>query len=693
MTRRGEQPEAAKKAAEWREAIGTLPDSIFFDTLRMYLGEIKTPYNKQTLIAELEAFLLLPENQKNAALLLSDTDRQILAAVIYLPLCTFEALTAFFGKTMPYVELYEAVQNLEERLILFRKRDKLLFAVSPVFEALVRENAPSSVLIPAAKIVSKSNAAHTTVVSPAFLGAFLSFVVSHSDLCKMNGEFKKRVSQQLQSIFSSVWNEDTEEMLKSLLQACVHLGFFHIENGEYIPNFAVWNSFAALSHRERLAWFAAARGDYYSFADTRYYAQLLSNIVKAMPESGFSYSVVHRIAMLYYRENYGDSYAFQRIRYELSTVIGNAVLFGLLSPGGETAEHETVFFRYTPDANEETEEKALSIDAGFSAAVFPGLPFAKLTRLIPFLEFVRYDTAAKYEITRKSCIRGFDAGYTPSTILPMLEDSCSHAIPRNLPISINDWYTTYRSIMLYDGYVLCISEDRRTQFERNPAIASKIQKILAPGVYFCAFETDAEAARLIEKSMTTIIGKTVRAEIAQNDENKSREVHKNWEINTGNELPSFHISPSTSQADGKAADSLLNQLIDTLKGLNFPAEQYEVLADRIQRKIILNPVQLRHASVRSEKTEAGGIDFLGKMYFIGNAITQYELLELGVGQEGSPSARRVIGTPVWLSKRANDSYVTVMVEPEKRSEQYSVGQLRYVRKIRTSIFKVKGGSK
>ncbi|GHT60264.1 helicase [Endomicrobiia bacterium] len=688
MTKRETQPEALQKAVEWREAIGTLPDSIFFDTLRMYLGEIKTPYNKQTLIAELEAFLLLPENQKNAALLLSDTDRQILAAVMYLPLCTFEALTAFFGKTMPYVELYEAIQNLEERLILFRKRDKMLFAVSPVFETLVRENAPVGVLLPPAKIAAKSSAAPAAVISPSILGAFLSFVVSHSDLCKINGEFKKRILQQLQSVFSAVWNEDTENMLMLLLQACVRLGFFRVKEDEYIPNFTAWTSFAALPHREKLAWFAAAAGDYYAFADARYYAGLLTDIVEAMPESGISSSVVYRIAMLNYRDNSGDSYAFQRIKYELSTVIGNAVLFGLLSHGGKTAEHEAVFLRYEPDASEEAADKALSIDAGFSVTVFPGLSFAKLVKLIPFLELVRYDTAAKYEITRKSCIRGFDSGLSPETILPMLEDFCSHAIPRNLPVSISDWYTTYRSVALYDGYVLCISEDRRAQFERNPAIASKIRKILAPGVYFCTFETDAEAAKLIEKSMSTIIGKTVRAEKAQIEFDAE---YITREVRSGSENPAFKIAPPTSLTDGAA--TVLSQLTGTLKDLNLPSEQYEALLDRIQRRIILNPVQLRHASVKPEKLEAGGMDFLGKMHIIESAIAQRELLEFGAGQEGASSAKRIIGTPVWLAKRPNDSLVTVVVEPEKRSEQYAVGQLRYVRRIRTSIFKTKGGLK
>ena len=41
----------------WRESLSVMPDSHFFDLLRMYLGEIKTPYNKQNLIENLSSFL------------------------------------------------------------------------------------------------------------------------------------------------------------------------------------------------------------------------------------------------------------------------------------------------------------------------------------------------------------------------------------------------------------------------------------------------------------------------------------------------------------------------------------------------------------------------------------------------------------------------------------------------------------
>ena len=49
----------------WRESLSLLPDNHFFDIIRIYLGEIKTPYNKQKLIEELSAFLRKDSNKQN----------------------------------------------------------------------------------------------------------------------------------------------------------------------------------------------------------------------------------------------------------------------------------------------------------------------------------------------------------------------------------------------------------------------------------------------------------------------------------------------------------------------------------------------------------------------------------------------------------------------------------------------------
>ena len=43
--------------SRWQEAIASLPDKQFFNTMRLYLGEIKTPYNKQRLTEQLASFI------------------------------------------------------------------------------------------------------------------------------------------------------------------------------------------------------------------------------------------------------------------------------------------------------------------------------------------------------------------------------------------------------------------------------------------------------------------------------------------------------------------------------------------------------------------------------------------------------------------------------------------------------------
>ena len=58
--------------SRWQEAISSLPDKQFFNTMRLYLGEIKTPYNKQRLTEQLASFIRREENLKSI-LTLMDT--------------------------------------------------------------------------------------------------------------------------------------------------------------------------------------------------------------------------------------------------------------------------------------------------------------------------------------------------------------------------------------------------------------------------------------------------------------------------------------------------------------------------------------------------------------------------------------------------------------------------------------------
>ena len=71
----------AEKVLLWRESLTKLSDQQFFDLLRMYIGEIKTPYNKQNLIEQMSSVLRKEENKQKILSLLDYQDRLILAAL------------------------------------------------------------------------------------------------------------------------------------------------------------------------------------------------------------------------------------------------------------------------------------------------------------------------------------------------------------------------------------------------------------------------------------------------------------------------------------------------------------------------------------------------------------------------------------------------------------------------------------
>ena len=205
----------------WRENFATLPDNHFFELIRMYLGEIHTPFNKSKLVEELGAFLRKEENRKTIVSLLSESDIQIIAAVWCIPNATQEKVAAFFAGSYNFAAIYERLLNLEERLILYRHGDKqtgkTIISVNPMLEDVLQPFLTRSALFPPA-VCQEPNSLQPQPVSPELLAAFVSFVFSNPDLCKADGSFKKRTVAALETLFP-----DKTELLH-----CVTLGFLNL---------------------------------------------------------------------------------------------------------------------------------------------------------------------------------------------------------------------------------------------------------------------------------------------------------------------------------------------------------------------------------------------------------------------------------------------------------------------------------
>ncbi len=687
--------EHAKNVLKWREAHSILSDAVFFDLVRMYLGEVKTPYNKQKLIEELSAFIRKAEVKKTLIQLLSETDVMLITAVMELPYATQENLNKLFSQTFGFAQLYERLMNLEERLILFQSHDasigKNVYRITPFLEDEFEKIKNISILLPACDSAVTNTGEQK--ISDQLISAFVSFISMHPNLCKNDGTFKKKTILLLEENFSAVKNNIN--IFSSLVKAFISLGLYRNCDGELRLNKAKWQQFVMLSENERYFYLAAAISGQCSRSEFFRRAQLVSDIITNIPDSGFEKNVLYRCAYLLNEKasnhpgisGSGTSRFAALLSNELNektnvdfleALLDGCKSFGLLTHCISDKDGRDVYKAGILREEKKYPEKFISLDGTFNISVMPGMTLEKFFDVSLFSEIKRFDTVSSYEITRNSCMRSFDFGYTPERIYSCLTKILLHEIPQVLKDSVEEWFRNYNSAAIYRGYILQVLPEKQVYVENNSEIARHIKKILSPGIYLLDYETEEETQTSIEKSNLDFIGqiKTTRSEVSTLPFQK---ITKKKSIIQNN---SAEFTPESER------EKHFTQMRENLLKLGLPKEKEEGLLSRIQQKIILIPEQLKSDSVRIEKTEATGMDFSGKTHIIEYAIQTNSLVEITYDDLQSENGRHIyVGTPISIEKRTGDRIVKIRLEPDMEITDFSVGQARVVRRIRSSIFR------
>lgn len=696
-----------QKIIDWRESIALLPDNHFFEIIRMYLGEVKTPFNKQKLIEELSAFLRKTETKKTIVSLLSETDLRIISAVKYISHATQEKIFSFFAGFYPFADLYERILNLEERLILYRKSSKTdgktIISLNPHLEDELEPYTKQSVLLESPEYAELSYETPKSL-SPELVAAFISFVNKNKDLCKADGNFKKRTLDEIERLFPG-----KQEVLFNLTKAFLNLSLIKECEGGYEIDRSKFVAFARLDPRLQYAYFCVGSQGHFSRSELVREAKLLLDVASSIPHDGFSRNILLRLAYLI-SEDQNDSLSSpigSRSRFSeilsrsrdssqssgvnsanteknnvdlssiLDRLLDSAALFGIVSEKGKDVNGEAIYV--SGSVFGESEEfndipKCVSVDAAFNVTIMPGLPLENLIPLMDFMELRQFDTAAVFEINRKSVMRGFDSGLSANKILSLLKKYSPYALPQNLEISIEDWSNSYSSATIYKGYVLQVNPENASLMENNPAIAPFISAKLSNGIYFLSVENDAEASSLISKSGLDFIGKIKTSE-------KSFESigFPEFPVPEKNNRFDSDEEPKTTSDSERAAH--FDAMRAELEKLSLPQEKKEGLLERIQHKIILSPVQLRADSVKYEVIEAGGMDFSGKLHIIEGSISNNTMIEMQFND------RVIVGVPLSVSKTESDANVLMEVLPERSEKLFSIGQAKFVKRIRGSVLR------
>ena len=421
--------------SRWQEAIASLPDKQFFNTMRLYLGEIKTPYNKQRLTEQLASFIRREENLKSLLTLMDSFDVEILTALSLIPKASQEALVQFFSGTYAVTELYAEIINLTERLLIYTDKDELsgrsFLAINPLLREALTPYLDSKIIFPDFKVASLSTE-DTFTISPNLLSAFISYIKIRGISCKSDGTIKKNDKNRLAEIFPG-----KEKLLQLLTTAFINLSLVTENEKGYVLEASRLKAFAALSEPQQYALLCAAAVSRFSRDGLKKEAQLLLDCLFSIPDTGFTRSAILRLAFLAGTHTADGSALARKSRFSmileaarqeagsdaeqnaelLDRMIDSAMEFGLLQKLGKTENDEELFkaaaVAVSTSQPDSKLPKVLNLDSTFTVTLLPGLPLSMLLPLTDFMMIKKCGVVTEFEITRQSAANGFDAGWNP----------------------------------------------------------------------------------------------------------------------------------------------------------------------------------------------------------------------------------------------------------------------------------------
>lgn len=588
---------------DWKRAILTLDEQNFFDLMRGYLGNIRTPFSKQRLIEDLSGFLMRPDIQQRVASLLDDTDRKICAAICQLDVPTPRELGNFFGEEISWADLYTQLLNLEERLIVYRFDDAGIrrLAINPLFYELLRPVCENPALLYPSVPIKAPLTHHEETLDILSLAAGLSWLEhsaasSASAILKANGQLKKHISAKAEALFGP-------ERPQLLTDSLTELGLASFSSHSFSISEVGIHSFSKLNNADRQLYLAAAlcavhlrstklnspsapidAEEYLLYeldGDTKgadvalakklrrerlqQRATCFRDFLQTLPNGrAWTAETLYRIldtverawaetarrrweaADIKRQELYGSGSPTEFRAAAIQALVDCGLLLHLTQDDLYTRAAEAKLPESVPPAAEQTAQgtpAAIHVDASFSVSVHPTIPCEQLFLIARLLELREFGKVLRFELTRESVARAFDRGYTAESLKGLLEELSLRPLPQNLRWTLGDWGHRHQSVALYSGDVLVLAEDRR-YLMNSPELQDLMQRQLAEGVWLLQRGSAEEAQQLLSKAGADMIARPkTQARLEASGSSAS---------STSSRFPALNINSSSSTKNRSA---------------------------------------------------------------------------------------------------------------------------------------------
>lgn len=684
------------KIGIWQESFSSLSDEAFFDLIRLYLGEIKTPYNKARLIEDLARFIKNPQNTRNILSLLDDFDIKFLTAIFFINNATEDLLINFFTSDYSLGEIYSEILNLKSRLLIFEKKEEngqVYLYINPLLEEDIFPFINIKNILAPSQVMTK-NIEDVFMLTPNFLASFISFVKKQGISCKLDGEIKKNDLLKIEAVFFG-----KVEVVEVLIKAFINLKILIEQNKKYIIDDERIVLFASLSFLHQLALISVASCSFFSRELLRKESQLLLDTLTSVSQKEgevYTKQTIKKIAFIISNSR-GDTTSHSSGRFSkileaaksidsieknlskadiIDCIIDSAVLLGLFQKAGVNERGEAVYLIGNIDDYEsKVEKKVLNIESTFSVIILPGLSLEELLPIIDFLEIKNYGVVTSFEINKKSVSNAFDKGWTSETIFETLEKYSSYDLPQNLKVSVQEWYMSYNSARLYCGYVLKVSDANITYVENNPLIKKYIKEKLVEGVYLLNIPVNSDISFFLNECGLYFLG-TIK-------ESPLKSEKLSFPMLRNGEALHFSSNSNVEKLNFSEAKNLLDEFKSSLEGLNLTQNQYESFIRKIHSRMIISPSQLNIGNIKVEILEAEGMDYIGKVHLIEAAVNDGDMIEITLPQYNkSNEFFTLVGKPLAIYRQEADSILKMQIEPQKISENFLVSRITHVKRIK-----------
>jgi hypothetical protein len=704
----------------WKSAIMTLPDNSCLELLRSVFGKIRTPFNKQILLDDLESFLLREDIQRNIACYFDHNDARIIAAVAVLGEPIPGELESFFSGEFSYAELQDLIVNLEERFIFYRFREKGLsrLALNPVLKPILTPFiADTSLLFPSVKAADDIPDMESAIPSlnDRILAGLLAFVSEREPFFRNEGEIRKRIIDEGNKVFPGI-------ELRSVVGGLRALGLFRSEGDRLFPDYRCFSDFGKLSPRERMEYCAAgiccfrnsnssgAISPYLFHAQVRYLAGFIHRFLNSL-ETKYLYPdrTLRRLADILKHDSADNTHAVP-VEEEINGLIETLEMTGLLFPVSAGYRRLSPLVaaqadQSAPDIAETGETNAvqspvIAMDTAFSCLVYPEISYIDAISLAAILAVREAGVPVRFELTRDSAIRAFDRSLSADSMIELLKRLSANRIDDNLIWTLKDWEKRYGEVSLRRGLLLSLSEERRYLAETE-SLSRFIKETLAPGIYLLSETAEDKAVEALHKAGVDIID--CRGENTGGTETPSglflppafidSQIYEENPRARRQPLPPPKEEPASTPTPSASTliagfHSILEQMqreTPALSGPGLSKAERDELAARIDRRLVLCESQLRDASVRYEKLEARLLDYVGKAAIAKQAIAQRSPLELiRSGKDGE----RLFGVPKALEKEDGESILVISPLGKESGDTLRIplGKISLLRRIKKSIF-------